>query len=260
MRSFKILSFLLALALAAFIGFIWWATVVKNHDYFLQHFHLAEQGCWFLAVIVVGAFFLAECRPIWIKHLHDSAEGLYEQASNPGSARQETKNLKTQAKEELKLNRRGFLWARTFAVIMTFIDFVWSVIIFPPFKVPLDKVWDALTYDGMGAVEWGNVGLILGNVLAIPIAFHFLCKELEILQAEAPKKALPKEEPKPEAKKEEPKPDPSSPYNPANPQPYYNGSAHAPTPDVTDVTDVTPKAEKTTPAEKNSKTPASTRN
>ncbi len=157
MKSFKVLSLVLAFALAGIIGFIGWLTIVKNHDFFLSHWSvMGDRGAWFLAVLVVTAIQIGECRPIWVAHLHDSANALHHQGSAPGEAKQGTKNLKTQAMEELQMNRRGFAWAKTFAVVISLIDFIWSCIVFPPFKAPLDKVFDDLLYNGLGAIDWGT--------------------------------------------------------------------------------------------------------
>lgn len=174
--------------------------------------------CWAIAIALMTGIQVGECRPIYLAHLHTEAMDLYHQGSHPASNPPDIKALKIQLAEELGLNRSKQIWVRLFAIAITIVDFIWSCILFPPFKAGNDpgKVWSALIQYGLGAIDWVHVFLIAGNVALIPLCYLVFLKELSILSSgtvdsargTAPAAAKPKTEPK--AGKEEPRKEPKA--------------------------------------------------
>lgn len=138
----------------------------------------------FLSVANIVGIQVAECRPIYLRHLHTNAKDLHHQAANPGNASPDLKNLQQQLGEELGIDRQKLLWAKAIAVAATIYDVVWSCLVFPPFKVGNNpaEIWNALLRSGLGAIDWFHILMILGNVALIPVCYLILLKEWSILR------------------------------------------------------------------------------
>jgi hypothetical protein len=201
----KFFSLVLVIGSATFIAAIGAISILASHALlfallpdFLGTFR--DPLAWVLSVVIIVGIQVGECRPLYLSHKHTQAMDLYHQGTHPGTP--DLKNLRVQLNEELGLNRSKQLWVRLFSIGITLIDFIWSCILFPPFKVGNDpgKIWSALLQYGLSAVDWFHVGLILGNVALIPACYMVYLNELSILTSGKRDSA-----PKPEAKKPEPK-------------------------------------------------------
>ena len=182
---------------------------------------------WTLSIALIIGIQVGECRPLYLSHKHTESKDLYHQGANPANTPPDVKSLLTQLMEELGLSRQKQIWVNLFAIAITIVDFIWSSILFPPFKAGNDPgaIWSALLRYGLGAINWLHVGLILANVALIPLCYLVYLNEWSILQTgqrdtatgAAPKKAESKAEPK-----ADPKPLlASTNRTPSNPQ-YYD--------------------------------------
>lgn len=188
--SLKSFSLILVIASSSVILLVGLISIVASQGLILQNLpaFLGEWAVWIawsLAIALIGGIQVAECRPIYLRHLHTNAKDLHHQASNPGNASPDLKNLLTQLGEELNINRPKLLWAKAIAVAATIVDVIWSCLVFPPFKVGNDPaaIWGALLRSGLGAVDWFHILMILGNVALIPICYLILLNEWSILRS-----------------------------------------------------------------------------
>jgi hypothetical protein len=182
----KFFSLILVIGSATFIAAIGAISIMASHALllallpdFLGGFR--ELLAWVLSVVIIVGVQVGECRPIYLSYKHTQAMDLYHQGTHPGTP--DLKNLRVQLNEELGLNRSKQIWVRLFSIGITIIDFIWSCILFPPFKVGNDpgRIWSALLQYGLGAVDWLHVGLILGNVALIPACYLVYLNEMAIL-------------------------------------------------------------------------------
>jgi hypothetical protein len=138
---------------------------------------------WILAGALIMGIQIAECRPLYLRYLHTRAMELHHQGAHPGNASPSVKSLQTQLNEEVGMDRSAYLWAKALAVGMTIFDFIWSCVIFPPFRAgnDLGAIWNDILRYGVGAFDLFNVFMILANVALIPICYLIFLNECHIL-------------------------------------------------------------------------------
>ena len=131
---------------------------------------LAAWIAWTSAIALIIGIQVGECRPLYLSHKHTESKDLYHQGANPASTPPDVKSLLTQLMEELGLSRQKQIWVNLFAIAITIVDFIWSSILFPPFKS--DRIKSRCSEQTLGQVKMMTEhpdGVILrGELVPIP--------------------------------------------------------------------------------------------